>query len=281
MRVIAFLSLVLIACNGAVSWFGVGLALVAYAVSLVVCSSVVLPLLGRISPLRVVASRLACLLFILVAYSTAKPYLWYVLGSSTDGLLVAVDAWLHGPELPARLAAALGEWLTLIDFVYAAWLPLTATAMVWWCWSSAAHCATARLASCLSWSIGGVLLAAMSWSVGPCYLGDLTVPGYELRPVSFMLQSGLLDAWSHGRAGGGISAFPSLHVTMTTVCVCWLWAFGWWPRLFGLVYLAFIALGSVALAWHYAVDAWAGIVLGLFFWFLAERVSRDRTTAEG
>ena len=66
--------------------------------------------------------------------------------------------------------------------------------------------------------------------------------------------------------GSGISAFPSVHLSMAT-----LWtivAFRMSARLgwAALVFLLVILVGSVALGWHYAIDGYASIVVTLLLW---------------
>ena len=73
----------------------------------------------------------------------------------------------------------------------------------------------------------------------------------------------LWQGYTGGRPGSaGISAFPSMHVATATLFA--LAARRLHPRLFplGLAYWAVIMLGSVLLAWHYAVDGYVGILLG-------------------
>jgi membrane-associated phospholipid phosphatase len=40
------------------------------------------------------------------------------------------------------------------------------------------------------------------------------------------------------------------------------------------VFAAIIAVGSVLLAWHYAVDGYAGAAIALACWWLAGRLAR-------
>jgi membrane-associated phospholipid phosphatase len=68
----------------------------------------------------------------------------------------------------------------------------------------------------------------------------------------------------------GISAMPSMHVATAVLfflCargagIAWLsWATG--------IFAVMIQIGSVLLAWHYAVDGYAGALLALGCWWLA------------
>jgi hypothetical protein len=73
----------------------------------------------------------------------------------------------------------------------------------------------------------------------------------------------------------GISAMPSLHVTVATLIALVARRTN---RPLGAVltiYAGVVVIGSVHLAWHYAVDALAGVALGLSFWVVAGLVVRN------
>jgi len=74
---------------------------------------------------------------------------------------------------------------------------------------------------------------------------------------------------SGAQLGGGISAFPSMHVALAAWFalvlrarhVAWL----------GVAYVLGVFAGSIILGWHYAVDGAAGIAVALFAHRLAGR----------
>ena len=68
------------------------------------------------------------------------------------------------------------------------------------------------------------------------------------------------------KLGSGISAMPSMHVSMA-----FLFALVGWRsnRLIGLmlgIYTIIILMGSVHLGWHYAIDGYAAILGTLLIW---------------
>ena len=69
----------------------------------------------------------------------------------------------------------------------------------------------------------------------------------------------------------GISAMPSLHVAIATLCALSAWQAN---RAFGCVMIAYtaaIVFGSVHLAWHYAVDAYFSIIATILIWHFPGR----------
>ena len=73
---------------------------------------------------------------------------------------------------------------------------------------------------------------------------------------------------------GGISAFPSMHNAQATLVALLAWRFGRRAGWLFTAYAASIAIGSVWLAWHYALDAYAGIALAIIGWWLAGFATR-------
>lgn len=145
------------------------------------------------------------------------------------------------------------------------------------------------IAFMLSWLVGGALLAAIFSSAGPVYYGliglspdpyaplldylhttDRTIPILALN-----MQQLLWDGYT-GRITPflGISAFPSMHNALATLFALLAWRLN---RKAGIVMTGFaglILIGSVHLAWHYAVDSYAGILIGLTSWWIAGHLAR-------
>ena len=72
--------------------------------------------------------------------------------------------------------------------------------------------------------------------------------------------------------GSGISAMPSLHVAMAFLFALLTWRVN---RLLGVCFYAFtglILLGSVHLAWHYAVDGYLALAITWCIWHLVDRL---------
>lgn len=113
-------------------------------------------------------------------------------------------------------------------------------------------------------------------SVGPCYYGRATGLVDPFQPLmdylwltkgsfpvwSLQVQEMLWESYEKGGIGfgSGISAMPSMHVSMV-----FLFAFVGWRtgRALGIAFTAFavfIVIGSVHIGWHYAIDDYAAII---------------------
>lgn len=142
----------------------------------------------------------------------------------------------------------------------------------------------------LIWMIGGTFFAILFSSAGPCFYGEgrlgLSPDPYadlmaylrsaaEVVPVWALTTQDIL--WSHreqASAFGGVSAMPSMH--NATVLLFLLTSRGWarWVRLVLLAHFVLVFLGSVHLAWHYAVDAYLAWAIVLAVWWATGPLAR-------
>ena len=66
--------------------------------------------------------------------------------------------------------------------------------------------------------------------------------------------------------GKGISAMPSLHVTIATLNALVIWRHSRRLGIAAAIYAALVALASVHLGWHYAVDTYVGAAAAIVIW---------------
>ncbi len=245
-------------------------------------------------PERLVSAAIALVLMVtsLVAFTQLKRLIPLIQPFSWDETFIALDRALHFGVDPWRIAHAVAghPWVvTAITGAYNFWLFLMYFSLIFACFSMANRAARMQylVAFVLTWTIGGNLVATVFSSAGPVYvdrlgLGDTFAPLMDLlrahavaAPVTVTeIQDLLWDLYVAPEGLNGISAFPSMHVASTVLMM--LYARAYHPR-FGQVMAVFagvIMLGSVLLAWHYAVDGYAGALIALGCWWLAGRLVR-------
>jgi hypothetical protein len=148
----------------------------------------------------------------------------------------------------------------------------------------------------LSWTLIGGLLATLLASVGPAFLEPLVGDAHFAGQMAYLeaaheqvgvmtvpVQHMLLE-WFHSDArglGSGITAMPSMHVAMAFL---YYLAMRRVSRRAGQFFLAFfiaIWVGSVHLAYHYAVDGLVSVAAVSAIWWLSGHVFRrwDRFAA--
>ncbi|MGH7542571.1 MAG: phosphatase PAP2 family protein [Gemmatimonadota bacterium] len=143
------------------------------------------------------------------------------------------------------------------------------------------------------WILLGTVMAVGFSSAGPCYYGRVVAGPDPFAPLMAYLQR--VDAahpltaldvqallWEgyvgRGRLIEGIAAMPSLHVAVPVLFTIVAWGV---DRRLGVlfgVYTALILVGSVHLAWHYAVDGYVTLALVPAVWWLAGRLARGPST---
>jgi PAP2 superfamily len=143
------------------------------------------------------------------------------------------------------------------------------------------------LAFTLCWFIGTNVLGTIFSSVGPCYYGRLLSGDDPFQPLmAYLHQADAItmisalrtqDMLWQGYLGSegmvrGISAMPSMHVAMCVLLAVLGFASGRrWLGWFFAAFTATIFLGSIELAWHYAIDGYAGAAIALASWYFAGR----------
>ena len=142
------------------------------------------------------------------------------------------------------------------------------------------------LAYAIAWIIGGNLLAIVFSSAGPAFyakLGhspDVYAPLFEhLRAFGALKATSLQDGmWQNYADGahplGGISAFPSMHNAIAVLLALFAWKHSRIAGILVTVHAVLVFIGSIYLGWHYAVDAYAGIAVAFFSWWLAGRLAK-------
>ncbi|MCK0154652.1 phosphatase PAP2 family protein [Alcanivorax sp. S6407] len=214
-----------------------------------------------------------------------QPFVW-------DADFMALDKMLHGGRQPWEwLQPALGyPWITvLINAVYNLWFFVMFLVLFWQMLDT--HNESRRrkflLAFVLIWGVNGSLLAVLFSSAGPCFLDRLfpeeANPFMELMvylknvnqvmPVwALQTQEALWVLYSRNEigAGAGISAMPSMHVSVAWLIFLLLRKEREWMRWLAGLFFLFILIGSVHLGWHYAVDGYLAVLTTSLVWMMVK-----------
>ncbi|MGE0212386.1 MAG: phosphatase PAP2 family protein [Parvibaculaceae bacterium] len=221
---------------------------------------------------------------------------------SWDPTFTEWDRALHFGIDPWRILQPLLGWplvTSAFNVAYNCWFFVMFGTWVWQGFGKSSSPLGRRylLAFLLTWLLGTGISGIVFASVGPCFYGRLIAGPDPFAPLMAYLaqtatvaplwvldtQNMLWDSYVRGEGViAGISAMPSMHVGSCVLMTLlgfstgkrWL---GWAFALFGLV----IFLGSVHLAWHYAIDGYAGGAIALFGWWLAGRLLRSSKEKTG
>ena len=250
-----------------------------------------------LTPERLVGAAIVLLLLpsFVSVFSGLKMAIPFFQPFSWDPLFDLWDTRLHGGTRPWRLLQPLLGRPAITSFVsvlYQLWFFVTFSVLLWQAFSTARPRLRMQflIAFVLTWALLGNLLATLLSSGGPVYFGRITGFDDPYAPLLAYLQQAaesyqvfVLQAqdllWSTYSAqeetlGGGISAMPSMHVASTFLSVLVAWRTS---RAFGIVmllYLLAILIGSVHLAWHYALDGYVALPLTAALWWVAGRAAR-------
>ena len=193
-----------------------------------------------------------------------------------------VEDWLFGGH-PAVLIDPRVPWiLPFLDRVYATFVGVHLFAVLGVLASKpSAEKSRAIVALGLGWLLIGVVSAYLCSSVGPIFY-DRTYGGHkyaelvevlrQYAPITTFTANALwaLEQQHVPVIANGISAFPSMHVSLT----CWLALVLKKTRFapLGWAYLGLIWVGSILLGWHWGLGGIAGGLAMIGLWKLAPKL---------
>lgn len=213
-------------------------------------------------------------------------YDWDFFWIETDRLIHGMDAWkLIHPIVGYPVVTF------ILGILYIVWLPLLLIALVYFSFLTEKPQLRAQFLityfSC--WAFLGSLCAILFASVGPCFVHPILGRDDFLPLMDYLeyadskwpiwvihIQDRLADQLLQGsrELGAGITAMPSMHVSMAFLY--WLGArqVNRWLGWIALAYLVAIQMGSVHLAYHYAVDGYLSMILTLVIWKVSGLLAR-------
>lgn len=204
-----------------------------------------------------------------------------------DPTFAALDRFLHGGVDPWRI---LHVWFgdpastQLINFFYHLWFIVLYAVIFWQAFAMRNPQLRMQffLTLVMSWALLGSLLGTLFASGGPCYF-DLFVAGdnpflplmdylhgaAETHRVGALnTQAILRESFVTGylTRGQGISAMPSIHVSVSVLFAILGWRSHWFLGLALSAFAVVIFIGSVHLAWHYAIDGYVAALGTAVIW---------------
>jgi membrane-associated phospholipid phosphatase len=218
------------------------------------------------------------------AIPLVHPFAW-------DERLWSLGATIHGGQPDVLLAPIFGSpsAIVALDRLYETWWFVLVGLLMWQIWQrDLAKAKRFLLAFALVWIVLGIFVATMFSSAGPCHTLLLTgTHRYDellarlhvanaLSPLTVIeAQKYLWSAYMRGLVppGGGISAFPSLHVAGATLAALALYERS---RVLGTVawiYMALMMVASIMLGWHYSLDGYMAVLGTAACWVAAGRLT--------
>lgn len=248
-----------------------------------------------IKPVRIINALpvFAAMVFFNKSMVEMKPAIPAINPFSWDTTFMQWDRILHfGVDPWVLLQPLMGfDYVTfLVNIAYDFWFVALFGAWSWFGFRKDANELRTRffLSYMLIWWVGGGLLAVLFSSAGPVYYSAIGLSpdpftglfaylnDVDTRIPLWMLdaQQLLWDGYTGKKFALGISAFPSMH---NASAVLFALALMKCSRVLGVVfciYAGVILIGSVHLGWHYAVDGYAGILLGFAGWWIAGPIAK-------
>lgn len=137
----------------------------------------------------------------------------------------------------------------------------------------------------MSWVLIGNLLAVLGMSAGPVFYDRIHDGDRFAALTSAIAATPIIDTYfgaaqdylwgaysdNQQSVGAGISAFPSVHVSVSMVGALYLWERSKWLGLIGAAFVTVILFLSIYSGYHYALDGYFSIALMWGSWALIRR----------
>ncbi|WP_119299718.1 phosphatase PAP2 family protein [Dongia deserti] len=224
----------------------------------------------------------------MAAFTITKTLIGIKLGFTWDDYFAELDRVIFGTDPWRYTHAVFGTEMgsKFLQFWYVGWgVPVAFSMPLVVVLAGREHAAKFLLAMFLTWAMAGLCLAALFASAGPCFAGEFNpVLKERFAPLNdqltLLLKDGPIQMTQHYLAkywnakvavkGGGISAFPSVHVAVAVLYVIASWRK---PllRYASLFFAMTIWIGSIHFGYHYAVDGIASVGIAYAAWTIASK----------
>ena len=231
----------------------------------------------------------------LTAFTNLKSTLGYTFPFAYDVDCHQLDKLIHFGSLPWEITHGIfsSAYATgAINLLYNLWFFVMWFTLLYFVVAKPSLRNRFLLGFVLCWILVGGLVAILLPAAGPCYIANLD-PAHNFYSDLFahlqeqdaaLKEIGLPNIWAlamqdglwqeHTMSkigiGSGISAMPSMHVSIAVFLALSVYSVN---KRVGFVFLLFVVstfIGSVHLGWHYAVDGYVSIVITFLIWKLVD-----------
>lgn len=226
----------------------------------------------------------------LMCFSPAKSLISVMNPFQYDALISSIDKFLHFGRYPHEYFGFIldnPKYVVFMDWFYISWFYYIYAYMAYVVFQPSHSAGRIRLIACfcLCWVVLGGFVATLASSVGPIFwdhyvsapnpyatlISTLQTINDNHYPLMCLDIAALLLEWQNdGNIVdlSGPSAMPSIHVAMVALFVFHSWNYNRFFFPLMLVYCLLTMIGSVVLAWHYALDGYVSIILMYIMWKL-------------
>jgi hypothetical protein len=252
-------------------------------------------LLPRLTTVHRVPQRIVMALPLLLllplffsAFTSVKSAIADINSYSWDRTFMKLDAALHGGTAPWILLQSVTQPFETfgLGFIYDyLWFPLMFALLAIAAFSiDQPQVRSQYLVSFFfAWTILGTIGAILFASMGPCFY-DLAYSGEidpfkplmdylnlvnQSYPIGALTSQHILRGYYLSNQpvfGGGISAFPSMHIAVAVLNAILGWHLSRKAGWFLTILAVLMMIGSVDLGWHYAVDGYASALAVPLIW---------------
>ncbi|MEZ9418822.1 phosphatase PAP2 family protein [Vibrio breoganii] len=227
-------------------------------------------------------------------YTSLKINIPIINDFSWDTTFLELDRYLHfgfDPWIITHKIASSPYATLLINILYNLWFFIFWIFLILISFSKNKVKYHAILTFNLCWLVNGIVFAILFSSAGPCFYSNLAGGNDSFTPLMNLLteqdellrskgldfgvaalkvQDYIWQNYENGalELGAGISAFPSMHVSICTLMAITCYEINKKLGYIAWLYVVIILFGSVHLGWHYAVDGYFSILSTFLLWLV-------------